>query len=386
MIHSLSFRCTVRCIVHVFMLVVWMLSSPSNAEDTDRLVLRGSTAMATFTLSGGGFIEFRMNDKSLNPLNWEVSSDSRPGNPVSPRPQGHFLCLDRWGAPSKAELAKGIPFHGEAPHVRWQIKEALSNRVGQLNAAMTCALPLAGIEVERKIELEANSAVLVVSESVKNVGSLGRIYNVVQHPTIAPPFLNESTIVNSNASFGFSQDGPIPRSNQEAVQWPHMRIGDQVADLSQFRGDSQNGTEARSDVSSFVFADDVKIGWVTAFDRKSRLLLGYCWQTSDYPWLNIWRFRKGASVLARGLEFGTTGYHQPFPILVKQHRILDRRLYEHIDADETQSRSYIAFLANTPEDFRGVLLVSHADGAIQIQDEEKRVIRVALSKLPWDLP
>jgi hypothetical protein len=70
--------------------------------------------------------------------------------------------------------------------------------------------------------------------------------------------------------------------------------------------------------------------------------------------LNIWRFRAQGKPAARGLEFGTTGTHQPFPVLVKQGRILDRPTYAHLDADETIGRSYLCFLARILADFVGV--------------------------------
>lgn len=367
-------------------LYVCFSSAACIADDPTRLVLKGSVATAAFTLQGGGLVEFRLNESSVNPVNWEVAQNSPPNKAEQPRPQGHFLCLDRWGAPSKSELAKGIPFHGEAPHVSWQIKQLPTTNSNQMSAVMTCALPLAGIEVERNIVLETNSTAIVVIENVKNISRLGRLYNMVQHPTIAPPFLDDSTVVNSNAEFGFSQQGHIPDSKQEAHRWPQMRLGDEVADLSHFSAASLTGTstEANSDVSSFVFADDVKFGWVTAMHSKSRLLLGYYWRTADYPWLNIWRFRKGNSVLARGLEFGTTGYHQPFPILLKQHKILGRGLYEYLDADETHARSYVAFVAPIPEDLHGVESISHSDGNIHVHYDGKREVRIPLSKLPWD--
>ena len=58
-------------------------------------------------VGGGGLIEFRLRDHALNPLNWRVTPDLEP--PVTagkPYLQGHFLCLDRWGPPSEAELAR----------------------------------------------------------------------------------------------------------------------------------------------------------------------------------------------------------------------------------------------------------------------------------------
>ena len=57
--------------------------------------------------------DFHLSDLAVNPLTW----DSKGKDP-EPRPMGHFLCLDRWGAPSPAEEKNGMPYHGEyAGHV-----------------------------------------------------------------------------------------------------------------------------------------------------------------------------------------------------------------------------------------------------------------------------
>lgn len=364
------------------MLVLAVQRDRSLADDQQRLVLRGEAATVGFSLQGGAMIEFRLNEHSLNPLNWEVSTDADKIEAKGPRPQGHFLCFDRWGAPSAAEANKGIPFHGEAPYTIWKIQQPTADKGDWLEAEMSCELPLTAMKVERRMFLSRKSSALVVTEKVTNTARLGRLYNLVQHPTIAPPFLDDQTIVDSNAQQGFSQQGPVPDSNSRRHQWPQMQFAEGMDDLRHFRGDGKDG----HDVSSFVFSENSSIGWVTACHPAGKLLLGYLWQTVDYPWLNIWRYRDQSKVAARGLEFGTTGYHQPFPILVRQHRILDRPLYDYLDADESHERSYVAFISAIPEDFRGVASVSIVDRQIRITEvgaENARRVEVLLSKLPW---
>src|SRR5664279_3200564 len=90
------------------------------------VVLTGKSAQLTVDIAGGSIVDFHLLDGGLNPLQWEEK-----GAPTIPRPMGHFLCLDRWGAPSDAEKANGMPFHGEATRVEWKV---LSEASG--NAAM----------------------------------------------------------------------------------------------------------------------------------------------------------------------------------------------------------------------------------------------------------
>jgi hypothetical protein len=77
---------------------------------------------------------------------------------------------------------------------------------------------------------------------------------------------------------------------------------------------------------------------------------------------NVWRDVQNGRPAARGLEFGTTGLHQPYSILVAKSRIFDRPLYEYLDAGQTVARSYAAFLVKLPADYRGVADLSYAAG------------------------
>ena len=156
------------------------------------LRLDSSEASIAFDLLGGGLVDFHRKDGNVNPLTWESK-----GGAMQPRARGHFLCMDRWGQPSESEKRNGMPFHGEASNVAWK-------QTGP--ARMEADLPMAQLHVERTAALDG--ATLTVRELVTNKGKLGRMYNVVQHPSIAPPFLDERTFVDANVGQGFAQSDP----------------------------------------------------------------------------------------------------------------------------------------------------------------------------------
>jgi len=357
-----------------------LLSSPVRGDD--KVVLRGSAAQVSIALGGGGIVEFRFLDQKINPLNWQAG-EPEPVSASPPKPRGHFLCLDRWGPPSAAEAKRGVPFHGEAPRVVWQlVKPQDDSQRNQRRTEMGCLLPLAGLRIRRTLRLEDDQALLTVVEEVTNTGPRGRIYNMVQHPSIAPPFLDDSTLVDSNAGHGFAQSGPVPESEQTASTWPRAVIRGGSVDLTRFRDTTAGVTQ--SDVSSFVFAESTVYGWVTASNPGRGLLIGYVWKTSDYPWLNIWRYIQNGRVAARGLEFGTTGYHQPFPVLVRTGRILGRSLYDFIDADQTIRRKYVMFLLKIPEDYHGVAEVSIGRERLTVVErgsQNPRTLKLETSRL-----
>ncbi|MSU63417.1 MAG: hypothetical protein EXS31_13655 [Pedosphaera sp.] len=307
------------------------------------LVFENPAARLVVDVSGGAIGDFRFKGEELNPLNWATP---KPGD-TAVRGFGHFLCLDRWGPPSDAEGSRGMPYHGEAANVEWQVLRDVTTREGLIESEMAAKLPMAGLSVRRKIRMSTTSPVFTVREEIKNENALGRIYNAVQHPTVGPPFLNESTLIDCNGRRGFAQGGTLPTPEEPSFFWPQALNQDgQSVNLRHLTGDPN------PNVVSYAIED--AYGWVTAATPLSGLLIGYVWKTSDYPWVSLWRDVGDGKPAARGLEFGTTGLHQPFPILVKKGRIWDRQLFEHLDAGETTTKSYTTFLLKIPRDFAGV--------------------------------
>ena len=343
-----------RCLLTLLALAA---AAPSQNAVNDRaaLVLETRISKLVVELGGGSITDFHLADHPLNPLTWELKNDT-----ASPRLRGHFLCLDRWGQPSAAEQRNGMPFHGEAPRVPWRVVSQPSVQGNKQVAEMSASLPLAGLDVTRRIRLSTDAAFFVVTERVTNRNKLGRIYNMVQHPSIAPPFLDERTLVDANARTGFMQSSPLPNPEQPKVEWPHALNKDQPTDLRHLTGDPA------PEVVSYTIDDEH--GWVTASSISGGLLIGYIWKTSDYPWFNAWRDSNQGHPAARGLEFGTTGLHQPFPILVKKGRIFNRPLYAYIDAGESEARSYACFLFRIPQDYKGVARLTYVNGRLQLHE------------------
>jgi hypothetical protein len=319
--------------------------------------IRTNTAEAVFDLGGGSLISFKLKG-GVNPLAWLGPADRN----VELRPMAHFLCLDRWGQPSPGELAAGIPYHGEATRVRWRVDAATNDE-----ATMSASLPEAGLDVRRRSKI--TGAILRVEETVTNRKKMGKVYNMVQHPTIGPPFLDEQTVVDSNASRGFMQSSPMPNPEEPGVYWPQAQEKGQSVNMRALTNDPM------PNVVSYVI--DEPLGWTTASSPTSNLILGYIWKTSEYPWFNAWRHvDDNKKPLARGLEFGTTGLHQPFGVLLEKGTIFGRKLVTYLDAGASTTRTYIAFLATTPTNWQGVQNVSYKDGVITVTERGGRTIEI----------
>lgn len=212
---------------------------------------------------------------------------------------------------------------------------------------MTARLPKAGLAVRRTIRMSGSEAVFAVREEVTNENALGRLYNMVQHPTVGPPFLDERTVVDCNGRRGFAQGGSLPDPEEPSAYWPRAYSRDgATVDLRRLEADPEPNV--------VTYAIEEELGWVTATSPTHGLVLGYVWRTADYPWVSHWRNVRDGRPAARGLEFGTTGLHQPYATLVKKGRIWERPLYEYLDAGETAAKGYLCFLLAVPAEFDGV--------------------------------
>jgi len=320
------------------------------------VVVESPAAVLLIDLGGGSIVDFHLSGGGLNPLRWLGPADEN----AALRPMAHFLCLDRWGQPSEAELRNGMPFHGEASRVEWKEAATSETRGPKNSATMSANLPMAGLEIRRSVILSESAAVFTVSETVTNRNKLGRIYNMVQHATIGPPFLDETTVVDANAQRGLMQSSPLPNPQQPEIRWPQAVKQGNPIDLRRLTNDPD------PNVVSFVM--DGEVGWVTATNASKELLLGYIFSTTDYPLLNLWRHVQAGKPLARGLEFGTTGLHQPFKILTDKPHIFGKPTFAYLDAGESVTRRYTAFLTKVPNDFAGVESVLYRDGRIIVQE------------------
>lgn len=364
------FSATLLCIGSALLSPATTHAADNAQKPRETLVLQGGSAQVTLDLNGGSLGEFRFKDLPVNPLNWAHPSPGETGN----RAFGHFLCLDRWGPPSQAEGKNGMPYHGEASHVAWKVTSSTSTPAYH-EAVLQAHLPMAGLAVSRRVRLSTTQSVFAVREEIKNVNALGRLLNMVQHPTIGPPFLDESTRVDCNGRRGFAQGNPLPHPEEPSFFWPAALTPD---------GTQVNLRELSSDPTPNVvsYAIDDAHGWVTATSPTQGLVIGYLWKSSEYPWVSLWRDVRNGKPSARGLEFGSTGLHQPFPILAKVGRIWDRPVYEFLDASESRAKSYTAFLIRVPKDFLGIQTVEVTPSQLVLHEraaKNPRTLSIAVS-------
>src|SRR4029453_9567548 len=191
---------------------------------------------------------------------------------------GHNLCLDIFGGPSPEEAAAGLPVHGEASAVKYELRSVGNELV------MQAPLPRANLDVERRIDLHDRAA--RVRESVHNPKGVDHPVGWTQHLTFGPPCLKKGE-TDFRASVGRSRVIEKPFGSADYLEaaaefeWPHApRKGGGTVDLGVFTAleVSNAYTAHRADPTQ-------EQAFFVAFSPESNLAFGYVWRRRDFPWL-----------------------------------------------------------------------------------------------------
>ncbi|EMR00965.1 hypothetical protein [Cesiribacter andamanensis] len=139
-----------------------MQPSPPNPTP---LRLQNASTLLEVDLWGGAITRFQLLPDGVNPLSFRFGPEQMPSNNQGGAPyQGHFLCLGRWGEPSEGEKAAGMPNHGQFANIRWEAEEGENEHI----CLMKAAAPLEGLRLQRRVQLDAHSAIFAVEEKVRN--------------------------------------------------------------------------------------------------------------------------------------------------------------------------------------------------------------------------
>src|SRR5207248_7692877 len=63
------------------------------------------------------------------------------------------------------------------------------------------------------------------------------LHDALPISTIGPPFLDENTLVDSNAGRGFMQTSPLPNPESAVVIWPHAMKNGSAVDMRRLTSD-----------------------------------------------------------------------------------------------------------------------------------------------------
>ncbi len=303
----------------------------------------------TITVEGGHIAEILHKPTQMNPL-WippwpsiEPSTYSREKNPeygddseskLLAGLMGHNLCLDLWGSPSPEEAAAGMTVHGEASILPYEISS------GERELTARCFVPAAQLAFERRVRLEGER--VHFAETVENLAVLDRPVAWTEHVTLGPPFLEKGVTQ-------FRAPGTHARSLDERdFEWPFKPRPDGSAeDLRVF-----TNAPASGGFECVLMDKRLDRAYFFAFSPTSRLLLGYVWKRSDFPWLGIWDENCSREhppwnrrTITRGMEFSASPFPESRRRMIDRKSLFDEQGYRWIPAKTKVQVEYYAFLA-----------------------------------------
>lgn len=327
----------------------------------------------TVLVEGGHIAEFQHKAAGVNPL-WtppwpsiEPSTHDRARHPeygdnaeskLLAAIMGHNLCLDMFGVPSAEEAAAGVTVHGEAPVVPYRITESPDELIAVTD------LPAARLRFERRIRLEGPWA--RISETVENLSPLDSPVAWTQHVTLGPPFLEKG-------STQFRLPGTRSKVSEEEFgvdsymapaaefDWPLVpRIGGGVSDLRVF-----TDAEMSSGYTTHLMDPSRERAFFFAWSPRTKVLFGYIWKQSDFPWLGIWEENHSRTqppwqgrALTRGMEFGASPMPETRRQMIDRGKLFGAPGYRWIPAKSPVRVEYSAFITTadaipeTEEDLR----------------------------------
>jgi hypothetical protein len=260
---------------------------------------------------------------------------------------GHSICLDTYGSPSPEEFAAGMPVHGEAGIVPY----TLHSGAGSLE--LQAVLPLAQLRFRREIHLPIHEAVVLVREYVENLSSFDRPIAWTQHVTLGPPFLergktqfrtcvSRSKVIDEDFTHGLG----MQKTGAEFSGLLCPRKDGGIMDLSVYPADTVSGG-----FTTHLLNPREERSYFLSWSPTTRVVFGYSWKRSDFPWLCRWEENHSRSdppwngrTLTCAMEFGVSPVLESRRNMVERRTLFGERTFRWVPAKGCLHAEYCAFL------------------------------------------
>jgi hypothetical protein len=363
----------------ILLTVVALAQQPVEFEQRQGLMLDNGKLELIVLTKGGAFPSLILKDdpEKLNPMWNPIRAARDTGGPARFGDSiGHFVCVDGFGPVSKEEAAAGLQGHGEAHRQPWEIIS--QNR---LDVRFEAKLPLLQEMFRRRIRMVDGEQVVYVEGELENLLAFDRPINWAEHGTIGSPFLTpELTVVD--ASVGQCQtrphNGQPPHrlAPEKPFTYPSAPLLD--GRLVNLRAAPANPNSM--DHTGCLMDPARELVFVTALRLDKKLLFGYLFRRSEYPWLQEWMNYPNERAMARGLEFGTQPYDVPRRQTVEMGRLFGEPAFRWLPAKSKISSRFLMFLTRVPDGFHKVDDVRLSEGMLTIEDRGSgKTVRLAAS-------
>jgi hypothetical protein len=346
--------------------VLVVLACAISALAQERVLLDGRPGLAIandkLTLGvrteGGAMVRMVLNDDAdaINPLHTGL---------------GHFVCVDGFGPVSPEERNAGLPGHGEAHRMTWDVVSSDKTN-GITTVAFSATLPIVQEVFRRTIRIVDGEQVVYIDSELESLLAFDRPINWGEHATIGPPFLElGKTVVEMSATRA------LTRSYESQSETPPHRL----ASFKPFTWPMAPGQNGESidvrptpaltpigDHTTSLMDPSRRLVFVTAFHPDKRLLLGYVFRREEYPWTQLWESYPAGGRLARGLEFATQPFDVPRREVIQLNAMFDTPTYRWLPAKSRIRSAFLMFYTRTPGGFRKVDDVVLDGGRLTVED------------------
>lgn len=287
---------------------------------------------------------------------------------------GHFVCVDGFGPVSKAEQAAGLPGHGEAHRMPWDVVSSRKEN-GTRILEFSAALPLVHENFRRTLRIVDGEHVIYVDSELESLLAFDRPVNWGEHATISGSFLEQGKTVTD-----MSATRAMTRSYEsEAVDPPDHH---NLADFKEFQWPMAPTTSGRlvdmrvsptlapvMDQTTSLMNPSRRLAFVTALHPDRRMLLGYVFRREEYPWIQIWDSYPGEGRRSyRGMEFAVQPFDLPRRDVIEANSLFDTPTYRWLPANSTITSSFLMFYTRTPDGFSQVDDVALENGQLTVLD------------------
>jgi hypothetical protein len=346
---------------------------PSIVLSNDKLECTVLTVGATIAS-----VVLQTDRSQLNPLwNPKVVAAQPPSEFGNSPGFGHFVCVDGFGPASLEEHAAGLPQHGEAHQVAYDVLEQSRNGHVQ-TLKLGAVLRLVQESLTRTFQLVDGENVLTVTTELENLLSFDRAVNWAEHATIGPPFLERGKTVaempaarSCTRAHARQDDLPHRFASFKEFEWPMAPgIDGTLIDVR------PAGIDASGDHTTCLLRQDSSLAFVTFQHPEMRVLLGYVFRTQEFPWVQNWEHYPQDGRLARGLEFATQPFDVPRRDIMANSTFFGVPTWRLLPARAIIKSRFLLFWTHTPDEFGNVADVTVAGQTLVIQDTSNRKLEL----------
>jgi hypothetical protein len=286
--------------------------------------------------------------------------------------RGHFVCVDGFGPVSPEERAAGLPMHGEAHRLPWNL-DSYQKQDQTMTATFSVRLPLVQENLTRTYRVVDGENIVWVDSQLESLLAFDRPVFWGEHATIGTPFLEPGKVV---------VDMPVEKAKTRAYQTGTAPNNRQLKSFTDFTWPMAPTLDGRSfdmrsapmmpgqlEHSTSLMNPSRRLVFVTALHVEKKLLIGWVFKREEFPWVQTWLSYPAPNRMARGMEFST----QPFDLsrsdILKAGPMFDTPVFRVLPAKAKVSAGFLMFYTRVPDGFLKVDDVRLEGGTLTIVDK-----------------